>query len=99
MRVEILDLARKDLIDGFRFYEGQEPGVGGYFLDSLFSDVDSLGVFAGIHRRVHGDLHRSLSKRFPFAIYYKLNNGVVQVHAVIDCRRNPSWIRKRLDRP
>jgi hypothetical protein len=40
--------------------------------------------------------HRCLSKRFPFAIYYNLDKEVVRVHAVLDCRQNPSWIRKRL---
>jgi plasmid stabilization system protein ParE len=41
-RVEILDEAEQDLIDGARFYEAQGPGLGEYFLDSLFSDIDSL---------------------------------------------------------
>ena len=42
MRIEILDDAKEDLIDGFHFYEEQSPGLGSYFLDSLFSDIDSL---------------------------------------------------------
>jgi hypothetical protein len=32
MRLQILDSARDDLIDGFYFYEKQEPGLGAYFL-------------------------------------------------------------------
>jgi hypothetical protein len=36
-----------------------------------------------------------LAKRFPFAIYYKINGDVVSVHAVLDCRKNPAWARKR----
>jgi hypothetical protein len=69
VRIEILDEAQENLIEGFRFYEEREPGVGQYFLDCLFSDIDSLILFAGIHQTVYG-YHRSLSKRFPFAIYY-----------------------------
>ena len=42
MKIEILDEAQQDLIDGFRFYESQSIGLGDYFLDSLFSDIDSL---------------------------------------------------------
>lgn len=95
MRLRILESAKKDLIDGYHFYEGQSPGLGNYFLDSLFSDIDSLLLYAGIHRKVFGS-YRSLSKRFPFAIYYDLGNGEIQVHAVLDCRRRPSWIRRRL---
>lgn len=46
MNIEILDEAQEDLIQGFRFYESQEPGLGAYFLDCLFSDIDSLLVYA-----------------------------------------------------
>jgi hypothetical protein len=95
VRIEILDEAQDDLIQGFRFYEGREAGLGAYFLDCLFSDIDSLLVYAGIHQVVHGH-RRCLSKRFPFAIYYSVEKNVIQVHAVLDCRMNPLWIRKRL---
>jgi hypothetical protein len=30
-----------------QFYERQETGLGWYFLDSLFSDIDSLLLYAG----------------------------------------------------
>ena len=95
MKIEILDDAESDLIDGFQFYEGQETGLGWYFLDSLFSDVDSLLLYAGIHETVFG-YYRCLSKRFPFAVYYSIESETVRVHAVLDCRRNPSWIREHL---
>ena len=67
MRIEILDDAQEDLIEGFRFYEKREIGVGSYFLDCLFSDIDSLVLFAGIHQLVYG-YHRYLSSVFlsPF---------------------------------
>jgi plasmid stabilization system protein ParE len=95
VRIEILDEAQQDLIEGFYFYEDREAGIGAYFLDCLFSDIDSLLVYAGIHQIVFG-YHRCLSKRFPFAIYYTVEQDLVRVHAVLDCRRNPTWIRKRL---
>ena len=49
MNIQILDDAEQDLIDGFNFYDSQEFGLGDYFLDSLFSDIDSLHLYAGIH--------------------------------------------------
>ena len=95
MRIEILDEAEKDLVDGFAFYERQSKGLGDYFLDSIFSDVESLHLYAGIHA-LHFGYHRLLAKRFPFAIYYRVQNDVVRVYAILDCRRNPAWIRDRL---
>lgn len=95
MNIQILDDAQEDLIQGFHFYDNQESGLGAYFLDCLFSDIDSLLVYAGVHAVTY-TYHRCLSKRFPFAIYYSLDKEIIRVHAVLDCRRNPSWVRKRL---
>ena len=49
MRIEVLDDAKDDLVEGFRFYEETSPGLGAYFLDSVFADIDSLLLYAGIH--------------------------------------------------
>lgn len=97
MRIIILDLAEADLADGFHFYEKREAGLGEYFLTNLFADIDSLKIFAGIHRITHRNFHRLLSKRFPFAIYYTWDRDTVRIHSVVDCRRNPTWIHKHLD--
>ena len=95
MRINILSTAEDDLEDGYRFYEVQADGLGTYFLDTLYSDIDSLAYFAGMHRIVLG-YHRLLSKRFPFAVYYRVADDEVIVFAVLDCRRNPSWVRAKL---
>ncbi len=95
MRIRILSAAEDDLEEGFQFYESQSASLGSYFLDSLYSDIDSLAYFGGIHQVVFG-YHRQLSKRFPFAVYYRMIDDVVVVFAVLDCRRNPSWIREKL---
>ena len=95
MRIEILAKANEDLLNGYRFYERQAPNLGNYFLDSLYSDIESLLIYAGIHPIVYGK-HRTLSKRFPYAIYYSVVAETIRVHAVLDCRRNPSWTRRRL---
>jgi hypothetical protein len=95
VKIEILDEAELDLADGFRFYEAQGYGLGDYFLNSLFSDIDSLHLYAGIHPVLFGH-HRLLSRRFPFAIYYHFFGEIVRVNAVLDCRRNPDFIDDRL---
>ncbi len=96
MKLQILDLAKDDLIEGFHFYKEKEEGLGDYFLSNLFSDIDSLKVFGGIHRRAYRGFYRALSKRFPFAIYYTIEDDTVWIRSVLDCRRRPSWIRRHL---
>jgi len=97
MRIKILSTAADDLEEGYRFYESQSDGLGAYFLDTLYSDIDSLAYFAGMHRVVLG-YHRLLSKRFPFAVYYRVVDDEALVYAILDCRQNPSWVREKLSK-
>lgn len=94
LRIEILEEAEQDLLDGFRFYERLEPGIGNYFLDALFADIDSLLLYAGIHQKAF-DYYRLLAKRFPFAVYYQYDHEVVRVYAVLDNRQAPSRVVER----
>ena len=95
MNLRILPSAQEDLAGGFAFYEKQAEGLGEYFLDGLFSDIESLRIYAGIHRQVFG-FYRLLSRRFPFAVYYSWDGRAASVVAILDCPRNPAWIRGRL---
>jgi hypothetical protein len=95
MRIAISDDAENDLVDGARFYDSLEHGLGGYFIDSLLSDIDSLLLYAGIHVKVWG-YYRLLSQRFPYAVYYSLEDDLVRIHAVLDCRQDPDKTRNRI---
>ncbi|WP_291524384.1 type II toxin-antitoxin system RelE/ParE family toxin [Acidithiobacillus sp.] len=96
MIIEISNAAQQDLLDGYHFYEAQTEGLGTYFLDSLTSDIDSLVIYAGIHALHFGNFHRLLGKRFPFAVYYRVEDSIIRIYAVLDCRLNPVWLRNQL---
>ena len=97
MRLRILRPALEDLAAGREFYDRQSSGVGSYFFDSLFAEIDSLVLYAGMHR-MHFGYHRQLASRFPYAIYYRVAGEEVIVHRVLDCRRDPKWIAQALRR-
>jgi hypothetical protein len=98
MRIEILSDAEEDLVVGAKFYEQQGIGLGDYFLNSIYSDIDSLLVYAGIHRVVFG-FHRALSKRFPYAIFFVVSTGKLNWSRCTGfwiCDGDPPWIKARL---
>jgi hypothetical protein len=66
MKIKILPSALEDLRRGWRFYDGQQEGLGDYLQDSLFSDIESLNLYPGIHRVVYG-YHRLLSISFSIS--------------------------------
>ena len=97
MTVVILEDAAEDMEAGRRFYESRESGIGDYFEKSILSDLDSLVLYAGVHR-LHFGFHRMLSKRFPFGIYYEVERETAYVYAILDMRRDPVWIRRELQK-
>ena len=98
MKIRILPGAERDLEIGADFYESQGNGLGRYFNDCLMADIESLRLYAGVHERQHG-LHRCMSKRFPFGIYYDVTKETVDIYAVLDCRQDPGAIQARLESP
>ena len=96
MKIQVLASARRDLEEGYWFYEDQQAGLGDYFRASLLADIESLRVMAGIHPHKYKDYHRMLCHVFPFAVYYTKSGDAVVIHAIVDCRKDPAWIRTRL---
>lgn len=97
MNVELRDEARDDLVDGAVFYGEQTNGLDEYFLKCLREDVEKLKSIGGVHEKYNG-FHRSLSKRFPYAIYYLVSRDLIDVVAILDCRSDPATINARLRR-
>ena len=94
-QILVLDAAARDLEQGIEFYESQMAGLGSYFSDSILSDLEALKISAGVHAVVFG-LHRALSRRFPFTIYYSYDGSLAKVIAILDMRRNPAWTHEEL---
>ena len=95
MKIRILESAARDIVEGARFYESREAGLGEYYADSAFADIESLRLYAGIHEK-HFGLYRMLGSRFPIAIYYDYDGSESTVRAVVGTSRNPGWIRGRV---
>jgi plasmid stabilization system protein ParE len=98
MKIHILSLAVSDLETGIDFYKHQQAGLGTYFLDTLFSDIEALLLHAGLHARYSG-YFRALSKRIPHAINYKIHGDDIEIWRVLDYRQNPARTKSGLKPP
>lgn len=96
-KIRISSDALADLNEGFLFYEKQERGLGDYFTSCLRSDIEELRISGGIHPIIHRHFHRSLSRVFPYGVFYVCEEDDVIVFAVIDLRRDPEFIRRNLN--
>ena len=62
MEIRILQSTQQDIVDAYFFYEKQQTGIGTYFLDSIYLDIDKLETHAGIHPIIFKHYYRLLSK-------------------------------------
>lgn len=90
----VTELALEDLQRSKNFYDEQDVYLGDYFIDSIFVDLDSLQFYGGIHEK-HFGYYKMLAKRFPFAIYYDIEEESVVIHAILDTRQDRSKPEKR----
>ena len=95
--VILLSEAVDDLEKARDFYNYQHEGVGDYCVRSLLADIGTLADYYGIHPK-HFGCSRMLASRFPFGVYYQVVESAVYVVAILDLRRDPSWIRSEMDR-
>ena len=93
--VVLLEEASQDLLDGRKYYDKRQEGLGDYFWQCLLSDLEALKIYSGVHIRVN-DLYRMKSKRFPYAIYYEVNDNITYVIAVLPMKSKPALIIKSL---
>ena len=81
--------------DGRLRHEGMWSSAAGGCRDTIdrkegITFLDLLATNAGVHPKLFG-YHRSLSKRFPFAIYYRVEADVVRLDAILGVARRPPF--------
>lgn len=94
-RLVIEPEAEADLTAVFAWYEDQRPGLGQEFL---------LGVeaaFAAMRRRpasfpaVRDEIRRAIVRRFPYGVFFLVDDRAVHVLAVLHAKRDPrEWKRR-----
>jgi len=87
-KILVLEDAVHDLESGKFFYDEREYGVGDYFWDFIISEIESLYLYAGIHKKEF-NFHKMITRRFPYAIYYYLENNKAYIVAVLPMKRDP----------
>jgi len=68
------------------------------FRQRISEDIESLSRNGPINSVTHGDVHRLLSKVFPFGIFHRSRSSWLEIIAILDLPRNPAWIRQKLSR-
>ena len=88
-----------DVEAAFEWYEEERPGLGLEFLEALRSAYDLIADRPLQYQVLRSGIRRALLQRFPYAVYFAIEDGVAIVLAVLHASRDPAaWQRRRTDR-
>lgn len=81
--------AEVDIEDAAKWYEIQQKNLGKDFLYELSSIFDTISDNPHLYPEIYREVHRAVIHRFPFNVYYLIEETVVIVIAVMHGSRHP----------
>lgn len=87
--VRLREEAEDDLAEASSWYERQLPGLGKEFLDTVLTSLEFISENPNQYPEIHKNVKRALLPRFPFGIYYRIEDKFILVFAVMHGSRNP----------
>ena len=86
--------AEQDIKLAFGWYEDRVSGLGREFLRCIDVALSQINRSPGTYPVIYKNIHRALTRRFPFGIFYVVANRRIVVLAVLHVRRDPElWQR------
>jgi plasmid stabilization system protein ParE len=95
LTVRLREEADQDLATAASWYERQREGLGHEFLDEALSTFGAIAEQPLAYPLVHRNTRRALMRRFPFGVYFRLDDSNVVVVAVMHGSRHPRRWRSR----
>jgi len=85
--------AQQDLDDAYHWYQEQNHGLGQEFIRCVDAKLSEISRNPLHHQVVFNDrVHRALTNRFPFSIYFVNEEETITVFAILHQQRSPeSW--------
>jgi toxin ParE1/3/4 len=93
-RVRIRASARDDIREAFDWYEQQSAGLGEQFVAELDHVFERLTSDPRIYQVVYKEVRRALTRRFPYGIYYLIDDNRVNILRVLHLARDPRKVRR-----
>jgi plasmid stabilization system protein ParE len=89
--VQFISVASADLLAAHDWYEQRSPGLGKDFVRMVDAATAGLARQPDLFPPMHRGLRRVLVRRFPYAVFYRIDADAVRViavlHAKMDLRR------------
>ncbi len=84
--------AKADVLAAARWYELQRPGLGRQFVAEVDAALNHVGENPLQYQILHREVRRAIVRRFPYAVFYRIEASNIVVFCVCHLHRDPtSW--------
>lgn len=87
--VRVTPLARDDIQQGERYFEGRRAGLGAEFVDELLATLGRIGDMPLGYGEVDEGVRAVGLHRFGYVVYYRSDGTAAEVVAVLHGGRSP----------
>ena len=81
--------AEADIAEAYQFYESCRTNLGSDFILCIEESIARIRKNPKQYKRIYKKAHRALVRRFPYGIYYVIEQESISVIAVLHARKNP----------
>ena len=85
-----------DVEAAFDWYEAQEPGLGFEFLEELRAAYQRILNHPFGYQDLRSGIRRALTRRFPYAIFFSVEQETIVIVAVLRTARDPAEWQRRI---
>lgn len=97
VRIVVQPEAVDDLSMARAWYEEQQAGLGIQFLERVSEVLERLREHPRLYAVIEHGVRRALVRRFPYIVYYRFEEGLVDVIGVFHAFRDPSAWQARVE--
>ena len=94
--LRFLPIIEEDALAGYTWDEEKAHGLGGEFLRIFYACAREIPRNPLLYSKVYREFRRRLLRRFPYAIYFRIEDETVIVFGLFHCARDPRTIRAQL---
>jgi plasmid stabilization system protein ParE len=91
MRHEFHPEAFQEYVEVVRHYENCRTGLGERFIQCIEDAIDSVCQAPERWPILDKDIHRRLTRVFPYAVLYSIEQDFVLIVAIMHCHQKPGY--------